>query len=261
MISKDRHGPWCVIAGGSEGLGESFARQIGQAGLNLVLIARNGPKLDEVARAVRGESGVQVRTLVTDLTSSDMLDPVREVTDELDVGLLVYNAGSSRGVGRFVEATLDASMQVLRLNSVGQLILCHHFGRKMAERRRGGIMLMGSMAGNAGGATTVAYSGAKAFTQIFAEALWSELNPLGVDVLCAVLGAMDTPSRAAMQLRDSAGQIVSHPDEIAQLCLENIGNGPVLVPPHLEQAFHQFCSMPRREAADTMTALLAGLRS
>jgi len=139
---------------------------------------------------------------------------------------------------------------------MGQTSLAHHFGKKMAARKRGGIILIGSLAGNAGAATTVLYSSAKAFAQIFAEGLWSELKPLGVDVLYAVLGATRTPARERVGLKDSAGQFVAEPDDVARECLDNIANGPVLVPAHLAEAFRMFCSMPRRHAAETMTNLL-----
>ena len=72
--------------------------------------------------------------------------------------------------------------------------LAHHFGRKMASRGKGGIVLMGSLAGNGGSPTVVPYAGAKAFSQIFAEDLWWELKQRGVDVLHVVVGSTATPA-------------------------------------------------------------------
>ena len=90
----DRYGPWAVIAGGSEGVGASFARQLAEHGINLVLVARKPDPLEETATAVRGR-GVEVRTLSLDLLDADMLARVREVTDDVEVGLLVFNAGAN----------------------------------------------------------------------------------------------------------------------------------------------------------------------
>ena len=70
MIDKNVYGPWAVIAGGSEGVGASFARQLAEAGLNLVLIARKPEPLEEVAAQVRAH-GVEVRTLQQDLLAPD----------------------------------------------------------------------------------------------------------------------------------------------------------------------------------------------
>jgi len=260
MISSKQYGPWAVIAGGSEGVGASFARKLAQAGINLVLIARKEGPLSELAREVRTTCDVQVRPLQLDLTRPDLLERVREITDDAEVGLLIYNAGSSNSMGSFLQASLDDVMRAVRVKPIGQVSLAHHFGRKMAARGHGGIVLVGSMAGNAGAATMVTYSAANAFTQIFAEGLWSELKPRGIDVLCIVLGATDTPARARAQLKDSPDLIISDPDDVAQQCLDNIADGPVLVPPHMAEGFRQFCSMPRRQAAEAMNNLMSSFK-
>lgn len=256
MIDSMQYGPWALIAGASEGVGAAFARKLAMSGINLVLLARQENLLDALAREAANDGGVQVRKLVLDLTRADMLERVREVTDGVEVGLVVYNAGAAHGGGPFLQASSEVALNLIRLNPVGQVVLSHHFGNKMAARGHGGIILMGSLAGNAGGASVVAYSAAKAFTQIFAEGLWSELKPLGVDVLCVVLGATDTPARARLGLKDSPGQIVADPADVAQSSLDNIANGPVLVPEHLVGAFRQFCSLPRKAAAEAMRDLL-----
>jgi short-subunit dehydrogenase len=256
MIDDKSYGPWAVIAGASEGVGASFTHQLGRAGINLVLVARQTHLLEQVANDVKTEYSVQVRILPLDLSRLDVLDRIREVTDSVDVGLLVLNAAASTGMGTFLDASLDGVLGALRLGPMGQTSLAYHFGRKMVARKRGGIIFIGSLAGNAGAATTVLYSAAKAFAQIFAEGLWSELKPLGVDVLYAVLGATRTPARERAGIKDSPEQFVAEPDDVARECLENIANGPVLVPAHLKEAFQMFSGMPRRQAAETMTNLL-----
>lgn len=260
MIDARSYGPWAIIAGASEGIGVSFAHQLAKSGINLILLARQNSLLERVAREVSAQSSVQVRVLPLDLTRPDILDRVREVTDPLEVGLVVLNAAASPGLGTFLDASLDKVLKAVRLGPMGQTSLAHHFGGKMAARKRGGIILIGSLAGNAGAATTVIYSAAKAFAQIFAEGLWSELKPLGVDVLYAVLGATRTPARERAGVKDSPDQFVAEPDDVARECLDNIANGPVLVPAHLAEAFQMFSGMPRRQAAETMTNLLLGFQ-
>src|SRR4051794_26614085 len=90
----EKYGPWAVIAGGSEGLGASFADQLTDAGLGVVLLGRKIEPLDEEAARL-GAKGAQVRTLSVDLSADDVAARVGAVTDDLDVGLLVYNAGSN----------------------------------------------------------------------------------------------------------------------------------------------------------------------
>lgn len=260
MISKVQYGPWALITGGSEGVGAAFARRLGQAGFNLVLVARRAGPLEETAGVVRAESNVEVRVLPLDLSAPDMLERIGAFTQGLEIGLLVCNAGSVYTRGPFVDAALEDAARSVQQNTLGLAMLCHYFGKTMAQRGRGGIVLVGSMAGNAGGATMVLYSANKAFSQNLAEGLWAELKPRGVDVAYVVLGAVDTPERAKMGLHDSPDLVIDAPDDIARDTLADIANGPVLVRPHMEEAFKMFCALPRRQAAEAMRDMLAGFQ-
>ena len=261
MIDAKSYGPWAIITGGSEGVGASFAYQLARLGINLVLIARKEALLRDLAHEVTATSAVEVRVLPLDLTRADVLDQIRKVTDNIEVGLVIFNAAASTGMGSFLDASLDDVVKAVHLGPLATVSLAHHFGKSMAARGRGGIILVGSLAGNAGAATTVFYSAAKAFAQVFAEGLWSEMRPLGVNVLYAVLGATRTPARERAGIKDSPEQFVAEPDDVTRECLDNISNGPVLVPAHLAEAFEMFCSMPRRQAAETMSKLLLGFKN
>ncbi|GAA0594131.1 SDR family NAD(P)-dependent oxidoreductase [Actinomadura livida] len=225
----DTHGPWAVIAGGSEGVGAAFAHRLADEGLNLVLIARKPGPLAETAEAVRAK-GVEVRTLELDLVSPDPLKKVREVTDDLDVGLLIYNAGANSYGHEFVTGDLDRFQDVIDLNITAQLAFTHHFGALMKTRGRGGILLVGSLAGYMGQPQISVYSAVKAFGRIFAEGLWLEMREHGVDVLELVLGVTRTPAmeRAGLNM-DAPGLNVAEPDDIAREGLEHLKDGPVWV--------------------------------
>lgn len=153
---------------------------------------------------------------------------------------------------------LKTALKVVQLNPIGQTTVAHYFGNKMVARGRGGIILMGSLAGNAGGPFVVGYCASKAYTQVLAEGLWNELKPRGVDVLCHVIGATDTPSRTRLDTVDKPGEIVSDPEDIARQALDNIDNGPVIVPPHMEEVFRTICSLPRRQAAELQHDVMTG---
>jgi uncharacterized protein len=85
-----------------------------------------------------------------DISRDDMLDRIREVTEGLHVGLLVHNVGGGEGFGPFVDCRLAEVMSAVLTNPVAITKLAHHFGKPMAERGRGGILMIGSLAGNAG---------------------------------------------------------------------------------------------------------------
>ena len=257
MLDSARYGPWAVIAGGSEGIGACIAAELAAAGINLVLLARKPGPLEAVADRLRATSGVEVRTLGLDLTDSAILDKLRAVTDDLDVGLVVYNAGAAHRTGPYLDWSLEDVIKVIRLNVDGQAIFAHHFGARMAARGRGGIVLIGSMAGNAGSPSVVPYAGAKAFSQIFAEGLWWELAQQGVDVLQVVVGPTATPAMERMGITYHEDEAVRSED-VARLTLENIGNGPVFVMPELRAGFAQLTTTDRRAAALMNAAYVTG---
>jgi hypothetical protein len=260
MITSDRHGPWAIVVGGSEALGASFAHKIGEAGINVVLVARKPEPLEAVAESVRAAHGVEVRTLSLDLARADMLDRIREVTDDVDIGLVIYNAGAAHRTGAFLDGTLDDALRTARVNAIGHLTLAHHFGTKLVARGRGGIIIIGSIAGQAGGIGIVTYCASKAFAQILAEGLWAELKPFGVDVLEVPLGAMNSPAMARIGISYTPDRNPADPDAQAQEILDNLQNGPVFVPPHLQEAFQRISALPRREAVEAVSGRMVGIQ-
>lgn len=223
-----KYGQWAVIAGASEGIGACLADQLASRGLDLVLIARNAALLDEVAAKAYGDHGVQTRVVVQDLTDPDVGGKVANATHNLDVGLLIYNAGASDRTNSFLDNELDYSLAQIKLDCIGPITLAHHFGSAMRERGRGGIVLVSSLACLAGSATLAMYSAVKAFEHNFAEGLWAELRPSGVDVCCTPLGMTYTPAFERMGMEyDPSAHMLS--EDVAREIIESIGNGPVHV--------------------------------
>ncbi|WP_377321955.1 SDR family NAD(P)-dependent oxidoreductase [Pimelobacter simplex] len=223
------YGPWAVIAGGSEGVGAEFARALAAAGIDLVLVARKPGPLEETAASVR-ELGVEVRTVAADLTDPAAIDAITAATADVEVGLLIYNAGANTHGRAFTQGTLAGFGSVIDLNITALLALTHHYAVPMRERGRGGILLVGSLAGYVGTSTEAVYGGVKAFSRIFAEGLWAELRTHGVDVLELVLGVTRTPAmeRAGLNF-DVPGMHVSAPADVAREGLAALPHGPVHV--------------------------------
>jgi short-subunit dehydrogenase len=230
-----KYGPWALVIGGSEGVGAAFARMLAADGFKLVLVARKPGPLDELADELRGQ-GAEVRTLSADLSQPDVLSKVRAVTDDVEVGLLVYNAGANNTRGRFVELPEEVTQSVIAINVLGQANFARHYGALMAKRGRGGIILGGSLSSYLGSPTLAAYTGSKAFSRIFSEALWAEMAPLGVDVLHLNIGFTATPAMARLGM---PVDLAEPPENVAREGLENIANGPVWIvstPGNVERA-------------------------
>jgi short-subunit dehydrogenase len=202
VLDRNRYGEWAVIAGGSDGTGACFARDVAASGINVLLIARRPQPLEALADELRAQYDVTVRTLQLDLNSPDAVPKMVEATVDLEVGLYISNAGAGSGGRLFLDTPLTAINDVITRNVITVAAACHHFGNLMRARGRGGIVLMGSGAGLGGQPLVAAYSGAKAFTLNLAESLWSELRGSGVDVIGIAAPIMDTPT-----LRNTLGDM------------------------------------------------------
>lgn len=245
MTDLDRYGPWAVIAGGSEGVGAEFAVQLAADGFNLLLVARKPEGLEATAQAARSH-GVEVRTVSVDLTQPEAIVAVTAAAADVEVGLLIYNAGANSYGHAFTRGELDSFQGVIDLNITSMLALTRHYAAPMRERGRGGILLVGSLAGYVGTSTEAIYGGVKAFGRIFAEGLWAELREYDVDVLELVLGVTRTPAmeRAGLNF-DVPGMHVSEPADVAREGLAALRHGPVHVMSGNEQTVERRLSPDR----------------
>lgn len=225
QLDRDVYGPWALITGASSGIGEEFARQAAASGINVVLLARGAERLSEVAASLSGRYRVQTRTVAVDLGQDGILDPVAEETDDLDIGLVVSNAGAG-SPGPFVSLPRARLREIVQLNVIAHLELAHHFGQKLAERGRGGIVLV-SAAAAAGGLPYMANDSAtKAYPLNLGEALHVELARAGVGVTVLVPLLVSTPVLArmgfdAVQLPVAAISPEQAVDEALTALLEN----------------------------------------
>lgn len=263
----DRYGPWALIAGGSEGIGRSFALQLAGHGLHLILIARRGGPLQATADEIRHRFGVQVRTEEVDLTAPDLDQRLGAITDGHDIGMLVYNAGAVHGGGLFLDRPLEDALLLTRLNCVGPLTLVHRVGVSMRARGRGGIVLMSSMSALAGVGYSAAYSATKAFDRVLAEGLWWEFGAHGVDVLGLLAGATATPAMVRSnarfeQVRDvgyapraeGEGMPAMDPDDVAREALEHLGQGPIWIAGERNRTIAElFARTPREDVICQMS--------
>ena len=116
-LDKKRFGPWALVTGASSGIGKEFAQQIAASGINIVLVARREDLLKEVGVEFSKRYGVEHRVVVLDVSREDFIGQLASATDDLDIGLVVSNAGTGNP-GEF----LKLDRQLLR----GDLATQHH---------------------------------------------------------------------------------------------------------------------------------------
>src|ERR671925_214682 len=93
-LDKQKFGPWALVTGASSGIGKEFARQLAANGLNLVLVARRVELLEAIGNQLTEAHGIDYRALGLDLTKEDFIRPLVEATRDLDIGLLISDAGA-----------------------------------------------------------------------------------------------------------------------------------------------------------------------
>jgi uncharacterized protein len=191
-IDKNTFGPWAVITGASSGIGKEFARQLAASGLNLVLVARHLSLLEEIGRALANEYGIDYRVLALDLSQEDFLETLEEGTRDLEVGLVVSNAGTA-SPSEFLSSDPRLLHQMVRLSVLAHLDLAHHFGRKLAARRRGGIILLSGMGASQGVPYMANDSATRAYVLTLGETLNVEFKKHHVNVTVLLPGPTQTP--------------------------------------------------------------------
>lgn len=254
---RRRYGPCALVAGASEGLGAAFAAELADRGLDLLLLARRGDALEAVAAPLRAR--VQVRTAALDLADPDLAARLTDLTLDLDVGLLVYNAAYST-IGPFAAMSLADKERALAVNCRGPLVAAHVLAPRMVARGRGGIVLMSSLTALWGAPWLATYGASKAFDLALGEALWGELAGAGVDVLSCCAGATRTPGflRASEGPRPPRSMSA---DAVVREALHALGRRPSMIPGLGNRlAALALRLMPRRRAITILGDATARLR-
>jgi uncharacterized protein len=253
---RERYGPRALVTGASSGIGREIAVQLAAAGLDLVLVARREIVLRELAAELAGRNGVDVRVLGLDLSRTADVDELLTATADTDIGLYVAAAGFGTS-GPFLDAALDREREMLRLNGEAVLVTSLEFGRRLAGRGRGGIVLMSSIVGFQGMPNAAHYAATKAYVQTLAEALHVELRPHGVDVLAAAPG----PTRSGFA--DRAGMTMGRalsPAAVARGTLDALGRRPTALPGLLSRVLKDgLAPLPRRARVRIMGSVMAGM--
>jgi len=145
-----------------------------------------------VGYSIARDFKVQYRVLAMDLSQESFIARLAEGTDDLNIGLVVSNAGTGNS-GEFLSHDRQLLQATLRLNTMAHLDVAHHFGRKLAQRGKGGMILVGAMGAEIGIPRMANDGAAKAYVHSLGEALHYEFKPLGVHVTVLPPGPTDTP--------------------------------------------------------------------
>jgi uncharacterized protein len=174
-----------LITGASSGIGATYAERFARRGHDLVLVARDQPRLDTLAARLRQETGVAIDVLQADLTkSNDLLAVEARLRDDPRIGTLINNAGIAQS-GSFIEQTPDAVGRLIALNTTALARLASAVAPRFAQAGEGAIVNIGSVVGLAPEFQMSVYGATKAFVLFLSQGMSLELSPYVQAVLPA----------------------------------------------------------------------------
>lgn len=261
---KKKYGPWALIAGATEGIGRAFSLELAKRGLNIAAVARRPALLKSLSDDIQSRYPVEVRTIQADLSDHRAVMKIINDTDDINTGILVYNAAKSC-IGEFIDVPVEDHVAEVATNCTGPVLLTHHFGRAMIEMKRGGIILMSSMTAFQGTPLTSVYGATKAFNLILSEGLSRELSIHGIDVLSCCAGPTLTPAyiNSKKNRNKKPGTTEMPPQAVVTETLSALGNRQVLIPGRLNRFYHFLMSriFTRKQAVALMTKNMYDLYS
>ena len=197
LVDKNTFGPWALVTGASSGIGKEIATHLAASGLNLVLVARRLNQLEGVGRDLAKQFGVEFRAVKVDLSEEGFFDPIDQATATLDVGLFVGNAGVA-SPGELWTLDRQELLRATHIKVNANLVLAHHFTRKLVARGRGGLLLVSSVGGLNGVPYVSNTAAVEAYVLTLGEGLHEELKRFGIHVTVLMPGPTLTESMAKM---------------------------------------------------------------
>jgi short-subunit dehydrogenase len=263
--------PVALVTGASSGIGNAFATELAARGYDLVVVARDGERLKQLATALSQAHGTDVEVLRADLLVADDVASVeRRLSatgapdsehDGRPVDLLVNNAGFGTG-GNFHELPLDAEIDQIELNVVAVVRLTHAALGAMVARRAGSVINVASIGAFQPSPKVATYSATKAFVLSFTEAVHEELAGTGVKVMALCPGFTRTEFQDRAGLHGSAmpNFVWQSAEQVVAAALRDLEHGRALcVPGPLNKATASFTRVLPRVAVRKM-AKVAGER-
>ena len=231
MTLIEKYGPWAVIAGSAEGLGEAWSRALARKGINLIMVDRQENKLLELAEKLRLDHGILTKTISLDLSNPESSEKVMQAVSGYKCRLLIYNAAFSL-IKPFISHTKEELDQFISINTYTQIQLVHAFSKFLiSQGSGGGIIMMSSLAGLIGMQLVAPYAATKAFAWNLSEAIHHELKTHKIDVMACIAGATSTPAyNKTNPVYGTLKPLVMKPEDVAETALKKLGRQSLFHP-------------------------------
>jgi short-subunit dehydrogenase len=218
-----------LITGASNGIGLELAKIHAAKGDQLVLVARNKSKLDELKLELEKTYKISVYTIGKDLSAMNAGQEIFDETSkqQIHIDYLINNAGFG-DFGMFVETDWNKEAQMIQLNITALTQLTKLYLKEMVKRGSGKIMNVASTAAFQSGPTMAVYYATKAYVLSFSEAIDNEVRDKGVTVTALCPGATESGFQAAAAMEESnlvKGRKLPTSKEVAEYGYESMMKG------------------------------------
>ena len=219
---RDRYGEWALVTGASAGIGAEFARWLARNGVSCALAARRADRLESLAEELRNTWGVETRVVAADLRTPEAAERLADAVSDLEIGMLVNNAGFG-AAGLFESQDTEKLRDMVELHCTTPVVLTHRLLAPMRARGRGAIVFTGSIAGRQPIPLHATYAATKGFELLLGEGLFVELRDAGIDVLVVEPGVTDTEFHALAGERALGGDPPAH---VVEAAFDALGRQP-----------------------------------
>lgn len=224
-----------LITGASEGIGAVYADRLARRGYDLVLVARNGEKLNALAADIESTTGRNVEVLAANLTDALQLAQVEaRLRAEPAISLLVNNAGINT-VSTFADLAPAQVSTILDLNVTALARLAHAAAGAMAPRGAGTVINIGSVVSLAPLPNSALYGATKAFVLSLTQALDAELSAKGLRFQAVLPGATRTDiwAKSGLPVEHLPQEIVMESGAMVDAALAGLDQGELVTIPAL----------------------------
>jgi short-subunit dehydrogenase len=205
---------WALVTGATAGIGESFSRLLAAKNYNLVLVARDLPRLHERAAALEAKFGIKTHVIQADLATDEGCLRIEKYILENQIDVLINNAGFGTNKA-FTMSTLEIEQQLLDVLVRTPMRLMHIALPLMKQRNNGIIINVSSVAGYIAGGT---YSASKSYLTVLSESLNTELSATNVKVsaLCPGFTRTEFHQRGKMSMKGLPNFLWLNPDRLVE---------------------------------------------
>lgn len=226
--------PLAVVTGASAGIGKTFCQRLAAQGYDLLVVARDGNRLEALKRELEESHGIAVEVFPADLTNdTDVSLLVARITQASELALLINNAGFGTR-GPLISTSPARQEAMLRLHTVAPMRLSQAALTVLLQRRRGAIVNVSSVASFLFSAYNVNYCATKAYLTSFSQGLAAELHDTGVRVqaLCPGFTRSEFHQRMELDVGDIPSWMWMSADHVVNASLANLHRGwPVVCVP------------------------------